>query len=404
MSDLDKLEHLIENPQLVKRVAVVTFYGRSGSYLLSSMFDWHPEVLTVSVDGLYDFFKTLIPFLNERLKSGQVDLEHLINFLVDNFPNFFSGLKRAAESQLQTEEFRSYFTLFVQTFARVVQNFELRSGRDGMEATCFEIFLAMHLAYAKVLKREILTENPLIFWQQHLPIDRAHRDQLRRIFPETFFIKMIRQPEKTLDSHIHHHYAEFPLEPLSELFKVLYKQLTDFDCVFEGVDGENSFAVRFEDLHVDTRGVMTKLAQNLGISWKESLLESTENGLPYGFVNREGKRISGTNPNAAKNLSTKYLSTIDRIKIRYVLEKNYREWDYSRGRIQFLLNISPVRWLLFRIPLKYDFILFKEDLRTILNDLRRALGKLFERGREHNEIIHQSKRGKNKKILPLLKI
>ena len=44
------------DPNTLERVVAIFYYGRSGSVFLQSLFDSHPDVLTVPAEHLHDFY------------------------------------------------------------------------------------------------------------------------------------------------------------------------------------------------------------------------------------------------------------------------------------------------------------------------------------------------------------
>lgn len=319
------LQRLLHRPSNVRLAVALYYWGRSGSFLLHSFFDDHPEVLTVPPYALYGAPTKI----RERLAEGAGDRPALSRWIVETFSRLFEidSHNRKLVS-LQGAAGVVYPGVDRNAFA---QHLETCLQSTASEAISVGLVLgAIHVAYAAALGRtNLATDSPVIVLQAHDP-GVASRVELAATFPEIRFLTCVRYPEKTLDSHFHHMYREVEgMRDVAHLPRFLLTQLLSNDKL-EEVDVDRHRAVRFEDMHGATRTLTERLARWLDLSWHPRLLDSTVDGVPMLFRTK-GLSVTHAGPRSLsrKDLRLRWLNRHDRWRLRFVLEGNYREWGYA---------------------------------------------------------------------------
>lgn len=255
----------------MNRVAAISYFGRSGSYLLASYLDSHPDVLMLppmQSRMIYPFFEQHPSLsLPERMAD---------------FPNFVAlyGVQMfAGEFAISEAAYRAASAALLAAYRDASPEF-LNSRR------AFVVFI--HVAYSLALGRRSGTAQPLMVYSYHYH-GSAIAEQIAVDFPEPRFIHTVRDPISGIDSH-------FSSQFMNQLAAILDKPALEteyFDptwWVVRDVIGsdqpyhgmaELSRAVRFEDLHTDLPGTMERLAAWLGLPLSPTLLRSTFNGVEW---------------------------------------------------------------------------------------------------------------------------
>jgi hypothetical protein len=76
-------QYFVENPDQIKCMVGNTYWGRSGSFLLCSLFDGHPEVLTLPFSN-YSYLTRL--FLNHLNLFSDLTPEEFARRILDDIP------------------------------------------------------------------------------------------------------------------------------------------------------------------------------------------------------------------------------------------------------------------------------------------------------------------------------
>jgi len=373
---LERIETLREyDVRNMERVVAICCWGRSGSLLLSSYFDSHPEVLALpSVCGQHLFkFYERYPTLSLR--------ERLLGY-----PAF---------EQLHAPFFEGDFAVSAtQYYAAVLA---ISTAYEGLSEEFLDsrraFFLFVHIAYNMALGRRSATATPLIVYAQH---ERSNEraSQLVHDFPEAKFLHIVRDPISVFDREFDQWLGANadrlpPTEPLRDpketrplawnTFSTVapwnaFNCLVNKDCFHTGMESRTR-TVRFEDLHNDPEAIMRALADWLGVAYDARLVDSTFNGRPY-VVSRGGKKWSGRREAQAKRHDPVHVYRKDQGLMYALFYEDFDSWGYEhpkvfRNRIVRCLVFVPILIL----PTKMEVILLRSLVkRRILPALRH--GKL----------------------------
>ncbi len=343
---------------LPERVVAIMFYGRSGSYFMHSLLDGHPELLILP--GYLETF--FCRFWDEAKGLSSKDA---IGALTRYFAAFFDARNKCPVGG----EFTNLGPnrdqvlgidplIFFPAMKRLLG--------DTPRVSRKLLFQALHLAYHEALGRPPI-ENPVLVYSLHNPHPGRARE-LVRDFPNTLFLHMIRDPIQSLGSHYRSNSDERPIFA-DNLAWVMNAILMGGKPVLSGYT-DRSRAVRLEDLKKNPRETLRKVCNWLGISWNDSLLESTLDGLQYWFKAAKGEEITGFSDTALKRKHDTYYTPFDRLRLKILLSAKLRYWNYPTSAWQ---NWRWVRTMLF------PFLLFSFRMETLAwpNYSNRALADWF---------------------------
>jgi hypothetical protein len=365
----------------IDRVAAICFFGKSGSLLLASYLDGHEDVMMLPGlcgTDIYKFFERY-PSLTLRDK--------LIGYpgYTQHFAPFFEGGFAISSSQ-----YYAAVQAILECYSEWPSDF-LESRRA--------FFLFVHIAYNIALGRRPASPCPLIVYAQHF-WNPVMASELVEDFPRAKFIHTVRDPitlsgqilaDRLLPSERLPNPNEIPPVAKRQLFSLTrwcvapFQKLADLlrrrrFRLFSPINGDRPHfgmesrtrAVRFEDLHCDTAETMRDLSDWLGLSYQETLIQSTFNGIPY-VVTRDGKAWSGRRPEQAQR-KLRYISRKDQALLFALFHKNFVAWNYPYPKI---FGNPIVRCIVFVtlviFPMKIEIMaaqaLFKEK---ILPSVRRG--------------------------------
>ncbi|MDH3972680.1 MAG: sulfotransferase [Deltaproteobacteria bacterium] len=344
-------------------VLAVQNYGPSGTLLLQSLLDGHPNILSFPTVYIHNFFY----FWD---KHGDESTDSLINSFIDEYNFWFHpegavkalGLHQMGENMDETiyvsEE------IFKNTLSHIV-------GRDEHPSRK-SFFIAIYFSYAKALGRKIDEPVVLVFPIHNLP--RLHAKYLIEDFPNAKFVHMIREPIQLIVSSFKHVTQNYlPANPAecaySQMLNDYIKQWgwpnKRFVYGYKPYFNEHerfSKAVKLEDIHTNPEIVLKTICEWLDIPWHKCLLTSTFNGKKW--WNRPGcPRISGFGLQAIKKKTDDVISEFDKYRLYGLMSKKYKIWGYQYPELCSNIFFQMALPFLILIPfkaegsfLKYRFI------------------------------------------------
>ena len=317
-----RIQDLLGLPHEPAKVLVLFFFGRSGSYFLQSFFDdpRHPQVLTVPatavqhIDTLVDQ-RELDDFSEGRISIG--DGKSLPNSLlqrVDAILRRFPDLcKPIAPGQPAVP-----FELLAKITYAIFHS--CPSGSMNYSTAFKALLVARRLAAGEPIE----VKRPLVYvWQAHMPT-MARKRWVFENFHDPYLLTIVRFPEKTLDSHLIHHGFETIFTPIVYLFHFLcVEHLAKSADMAGDPDSGRERVVRFEDLHHHSDFVMKAVREWVGFD----PLASKPNQFSF---NVRGRLVTGVRQLNRGEMEPRLLNQVDRLKVRHLLQENYRAWDYGR--------------------------------------------------------------------------
>jgi hypothetical protein len=302
-------------------VCAMFFNGRSGSYFAQSFFDHekHPQVLTSHAIALVNFEDIAAPEVLEPFNNG--------------------SLRSPADLKKWCEQFH--------TISNVPYTYTPYPGQAGFDALLAPKDLYLKFVYAQLLLTNpgnLSTENflkilflayrlarggaidcqkPLIYlWQAHTPsVERGNK--IKRMFKHSYLLTVVRFFEKSLDSHLVHHLFETVSPPFHTLFRRLCYDLMTLNLTVSDASDGREYAIRFEDLHHHPEHVLQSLCTWFGVEYHPQLCNTAFT------MNVQGADVSGSRQLVRREFETKLLNHYDRLKIRFLLQENYRAYGYD---------------------------------------------------------------------------
>lgn len=313
--------------------------GRTGSDLLQSMLDSHPEVLIFNgAMRMYDFLETSLCVM-----AGSFDTEDLIDefigFHIKTLKSKYNLMER--KNQLG-DNYDQSIDIDVQRFRS-----EMAALLEGREVDSRTFLLAVYGAYALCLGQD-LSQKKLFF---HHPHDFLELPGYLNDFPESKIIGMTRDPRANFVSSIEHHRQFNELVDTDNSTHLIFQitRILNDGLVFEPY-GKDYRLIRIEDL--GSTDILKALCRWLNISYDECVTRSTWAGMSW-----HSDRMSrvNTEPGFSKamleNQWEKRLSFIDKYVLNYILNPRLKQYGYSYKKI------SPISALIvpFLIPLPLSY-------------------------------------------------
>jgi hypothetical protein len=348
--------------QSLRPISLVTT-GRTGSDLLQSLLDSHPQVLTFN--GILQFYVEFAP-ISLCLASESFEVADLFDEFVGHFIHRFNSRYDFVERKDHLGEDRAQ-TLVLDTsaFRRHAVGF-----MSGQEPSKRNLLLAIYGAYNLCLSHDLLATR-ILFHHAHR-LDEL--DLFLQDFPDTSVLVTTRDPRATFVSGIEN-WRKFSQDHDNErhLYVYIKRILEDSEpCELRSV---RYAAVRLEDLlREDT---MRAIADWLGVSFRPSMLESTWGGLHwYGDrLSDDSLKPVGWTPDRTDNNWRERLGAIDRYVLNYLMVSRLERYDYPHRRVRWWDAL--VLPLLIPLPLSYErrfltpsYVVAKlkeRDLRSVLN-------------------------------------
>lgn len=380
---------LIEQMDNTEVVAIFS-WGRSGSRLIQSLLDSHPEVLIANGPfgmGLVGFHSFIWPQIAQQ---GFTEAEKLVDY--------FCHITHAdhledPEVVMFTKEF--FPSNFKTHLIKLLENLT----RQGHAITRRWFFLALHYAYALTMGQDIGSKR-LIIYQLHHPENYLAIQNALTDFPQMKAIGTLRHPLRNFNSMLanqrkraqqglkmgkkHPAIPDYNFEDLipegiySDFYQHMLIGWTETEKLFQ----DKFYPLRLEDIHFTPESTLRQISQWLDIDWNEQLLESTLDGKPFtseSGVHQKQEGVSGFDPERVMyNSWQKHISLLDSYIMMALLEKHNQKHHY--GKVSWLQKkLAPV--LLFA-PSKLEIRslwkgLKKKDKKHIHNTVLSILERRF---------------------------
>ena len=316
--------------------------GRTGSDLLQSLMDSHPDVLTFNGHFLFQFFW--------RHSSCVAAEEYAAEDLIDEFIGKHIELLRSRYDILERKhQLGEHGDQQIEIDLNQFRHDAAELLRDS-EPSSRNTLLALYGAYGLGLGQDLESKKLLLHHPHHweeLPATIAD-------FPESKVICMTRDPRANFVSGIEHHRVHnrwVDTDHAGHLFFYINRILYDA-LPLEAYDNDYK-VVRIEDL--GRKDILQSLCGWLDISYDECLNRSTWAGLTW-----RGDQLSKVNPDPGfseamlENQWQSRLGLIDIFVLNYIMSPRLKRYGYSQSRTRTLglgLVLVPILILL---PLSYE--------------------------------------------------
>ena len=311
----------LKEPNKKGVVCAFFFSGRSGSFFAQSFFDSfnHPQVITVNSPALagFDFYVSnlTVEQFNQGGVMSDAALLQWCESTLKNFPLIYT--KMPDQPGFDT------FCVAQQPFTDLVYAQLLMVPQDKLthDQLLKIIFIAYRVAHGGPL--DCKNVNVAFIWQAHTP-SPERKLWIKKAFADHCIVTVARFPEKSLDSHLVHHGYETVSPPLHTLFRRLLLEHMAVNHEVAGDINENKeYTIRFEDLHHHTAFVLKALCDKLNVQYDEGLVANNFS------LQVRGKKVSGARNLTRSEFEPKLLNYYDKMKIRYLMQEEYRQWGYD---------------------------------------------------------------------------
>jgi Sulfotransferase family len=333
------------------RVATICHWGRSGSLLLASYLDSHPELVVMP----FSTSESIYPFFEEY--AALSIWEKLIVY-----PTYSASHKKSEGDFFLRDNPSGDFAIGAAAYYEAVNilfGIYADARRDWLESRR-AFFQLVYAAYGVAIGA--CPENPrpaMIHAQHYLNEELAKR--LSEDFPGAKFMHTIRDPITGIDSwfdrkvDMESYGCNYRIDLSPRYLDTAVGAMLDL-LAWDGGHtalGDRTRAIRFEDMHVAPDALMRRIADWLGIVYRPCLIESTWNGDPY-VVTIRGVPACGANPANAQRRS-RNLNVADRLLMFALLHDNFVAWDYpypkAMNRRWLRLCTIALLWL---VPMKIE--------------------------------------------------
>lgn len=393
------------SPQSIRGLVCIGAWGRSGSGLMSSMVDGHPEI--VQIYPQHSLIAAYLEVLSALDSFKRV--EDLVNAIVARFERV----------QHHPWTWTSLTADRAGRFSEILAHYIASNASSG-SLTRRDVFLFVHAAFAYAMEVEPETESPLIIWQSHAN-DFAMRQQIRSDFPEVRFLVMARYPARARDSaflafaealpkafpdNTEHYFHQYPF------FVSMQNLLHMNEMGRQMFPGEEIVAIRFEDLHMRTKETMACLADWLRVRWDDRLLESTLRGVKWGkfsmYPSYGEKYQVGTRSLTRQDFYTRGQSRIDLYKYGVYQEEFFKSWRYEVPRRSSIAKYLAMNVLCYW-PVRLQWRTLRDFLREPrgrqrMDILRTFFQEHLKFANEFREFYRRNVRGDTKPAVPLAQV
>jgi hypothetical protein len=313
---------------------VAMAYGRAGSILIQSLFDSHPNVLTLPhLGAMY----SLIP-------ASIDDLDRQIDWFIDRFPTIFDTSRGGYFSDSNEfvaakfgpdgdEDLRVSPSDFKQRMLGLIKEYHPSDNNQRLSRKQF--FILVHLAYGSCVRPFDVGEIRYIFYHTHMHVDDEWQNMLED-FPDLYFIGMTRDPRQDWASWKKIHASRMQRDirkvpPICLFLSEYYYSKSTYELcnLVEKLNPDHIRIIDLEKLHILNERAMTHLCGWLNIDFNECLLKSTFNGLQWHGNAASGKRVSALNPNMTRDAWRNELPDHDQQIICSLVQGSIRYFGYD---------------------------------------------------------------------------
>ena len=345
----------LTKPILPKKITAMKCTGRTGTGLLHSLIDGHPEVSTLPSIYFSEFFdystweKIIEGGWQEMVDRFVTTYDVLFDTLstvpiASKNEQFIINIARKEGMINLGKEKNEILSVDKKIFIKELK--QLMNCYDCLDQ--FTFFKLVHSAYDKAIADH--NKKNLIFYHIHNPDVYAQLNFLR-LAPNTNWLIMVREPIQNCESWITKNFNDNSYRNItSKIFQMLFEVN---HVIFQN---DNSIGVRLEDLKKYPKKTMQALCNWLGIKEEDSLYQMTAQGKKWwGDPTSPDYKKEGMNP-------------FGKVSINRKLGSVFSEND------QFIL-----RTLFYPFSVRFGYAeenlkKFKEDLKVI----RPMLNEMFD--------------------------
>ena len=331
-------------------------FGRSGTGLLHSLIDGHPEVSTLPSYYFREFFDNSNW---QQLIAGGWD--EIVDRFISAYEVLFDASSPKAiiwiigssivdmgrkEGMANVGEKKNDILRVDKNFFRKELNLLMNCYASLDVLTFFQL---VHSAYDKAINDH--DEKLLTFYHIHNPSPHAQVNFLRSA-PNTNWLMMVREPVQSCESWVQGNFCDKNFKMISEK---IFQMLFEIDHII--FKNENSIGVRLEDLKEYPKKTILALCNWMGINEAVSLYEMTAQGKKWwGDPSSPDFAKDGMNPFGKISINRKLGSVFsknDQFVLRTLFYPFSVRFGYAEENLeQFKIDLQTIRPMLDQI---FDF-------------------------------------------------
>lgn len=354
-------EKTIRLPEIIDVVAVLSL-GPSGSTLLHSLLDNHPDVLSIPfVNGI-----SIYPFW-DRWDIDPNPQGNIVDSFINEHAYWFDDKKTGSlEGLNQMGPGMNEVAFAPGEKFRESMNSLLGDARRPSRGLFFAaVYTSYAISIGRTVKHRMVINFSLHNWGS------KYANYLLDDFPNVKFIRMVRDPIASIGSTqkflIN---AQSPQMTTRNYFRVGLNVILNDN--FTGMyfpdkkgasfynewpyfpEADNSFrAVRFEDLHTRPEATMKAIARWLDLTWDPCLLETTFDGKLW--WNRPASvRITGFDIKQVQKKHSELFTNFDMLRIYALISKRCIKWGYDIPPLSRGLAFRIVNLVLLLLPFRVE--------------------------------------------------
>lgn len=326
-----------ENPKLLP--IFIWGYMKTGTSLLLSLFDGHPELMPLLVDSAV--FRRYYCYKNKTV-------DEIIKGVAENYAKriFNPDGKEPyniISSKMDTIDFEKY-SLFFDVFRN-----DLEKNGNSFSS------IVNALVHAHMSVFSYKDTNKLKFWvdKSALPSINVDIERQLKYYPNSKFVFVFRYPIKSISSLLRWRKVS-NASGRSNFFRYVYEYrgILKEACKYnnEKLSGNSHFLI-YDELIENSKEELTKLSNFLDIEWTDNLITPTVNGKLYkpNASTKEGRASTGKIHNMdskfekPRNLSSIKISFIKLLTYKYwnkisTIKINLTKSDFLLGVVYFVIN------------------------------------------------------------------
>ncbi len=308
----------------------ISFYLRSGSYLLHTLLDGHSKILNLPPwasliyreENLVHSLEAYVQGCANKAFTGHMDRLLRPSKLWEKQAQgstVHSFVGEQAHIPLdQPHEVLTIFKNHLKVLLHFLQENTLVSRRNYL----LSIALAYELAQGAALEQ--LAQKTHLLYQMHAPL-LDFLCTIQEDFKHVFFLQSIRNPLSALASHVEEYALHVP-QNISQLFEWVFSHAT----LPTQLPATHCMAVKNEFLHHYGKPYIQSLLQKMNLAWEDSCAHSTLQGQIFWWT-KKGKIFTGLNPHLHDNYcqaNSALFDCHDKIILSSFLSPRFKAWGY----------------------------------------------------------------------------
>lgn len=291
-------------------IGVTNFY--CGNILFRDILDTHPDILLLREC-----------FLNSNLYSiciclAQVKAADVVRVLWE-ICDTESG-KLPDNGNMETEfPQREVFNREMEAMLQMDEKF-----------TSQELFVMIHIAYAKMWGKEIKNINDMIiYWEPHLSKNMGSEEYAKWLgdsHVNGYFVDIVRNMCVRAGSALKYwESVSKKIRKVGSLYRIV---LECPDISNDNYKFYNKLLIKFEDLKCNPQETLHTLCEEVGMEWSDTLLETTCHGKLHGYL-----EVTGFDLRPVYNNYEQYFTGLDRLRIMITAAPWQKKYGYPYENI-----------------------------------------------------------------------